>query len=226
MGWLPYSRHPRRRDTQFIDAAVSPSFTQRSAPARRLVDHSLVVFHESSKINHQGLPARCIDFNAGAIEARNETMVILRFLSLHEPARRGVRSWLRRELRPGGSRVYEKPFSLRFAGPSDYAWLPSHSRLPRERRSPDAQVDEVLDGFGASSSFRGKKLLLIIPDGTRTAPIGRLFKGLHARLSGEAARIDIIIALGTHPAMSEEAINKRLEITAEERATLWGRAGV
>lgn len=89
-----------------------------------------------------------------------------------------------------------------------------------------AQIDQVLDGFVQSHSFTGRRVLLIIPDGTRTAPVGTLFKGLYQRLAGQAAQIDIIIALGTHPAMSEEAINQRLEITAEERSGLYQKVRV
>jgi nickel-dependent lactate racemase len=95
-------------------------------------------------------------------------------------------------------------------------------QAPEGASLTDSQVDSVLDAFTGSHDFRGKRVLLIIPDGTRTAPIGQLFKGLHARIAGDAAKVDIIIALGTHPAMSDEAINKRLEITAEERAGLYG----
>lgn len=84
------------------------------------------------------------------------------------------------------------------------------------------QVDVVLDSFVQGYAFAGKKVLLIIPDGTRTAPIGQLFKGLHARLGGSVKALDLIIALGTHPAMSDAAINQRLEITAEERTNLYG----
>lgn len=81
-----------------------------------------------------------------------------------------------------------------------------------------AQVDAVLDGFVAANDLAGKRLLLVVPDGTRTAPIGTLFKGLHHRLRGVTNAIDIIIALGTHPPMSDSAINARLELTPEERA--------
>ncbi len=80
------------------------------------------------------------------------------------------------------------------------------------------QVEAVLDGFVAHYPFTGKRVLLIIPDGTRTAPIGTLFKGLHTRLHESTAKLDIVIALGTHPPMGEDAINRRLEITPEERA--------
>lgn len=92
------------------------------------------------------------------------------------------------------------------------------SSIADDGKSLDAtQVENVLDGFVEHYPFAGKRVLLIIPDGTRTAPVGALFKGLHARLHATTAGLDVIIALGTHPPMDEEAINRRLEITGEER---------
>jgi lactate racemase len=65
--------------------------------------------------------------------------------------------------------------------------------------------------------------LLIIPDGTRTAPVGLLFKTLFAQI-GEATRaLDILIALGTHQPMSEEAICERLEISPAERRSTYAK---
>ena len=78
------------------------------------------------------------------------------------------------------------------------------------------QVDAVLDAFVAAQDFAGKKLLLIVPDNTRTAPVGTIFQGLHRRLGGIAGNLDVVIALGTHPPMSEAAICRRLEISANE----------
>jgi len=60
-------------------------------------------------------------------------------------------------------------------------------------------------------------VLLIVPDATRTAPVGTMFKAIHEQVGGVSAAIDVMIALGTHQAMSEEAIEQRLEITHDER---------
>lgn len=95
-------------------------------------------------------------------------------------------------------------------------------QAPEDGSLTSGQVDAALDSFAASYPFAGKRVLLIIPDGTRTAPVGALFKGLHERLGGTVARLDIIIALGTHPPMSQEAINRRLEITPAERQEKYG----
>ena len=58
--------------------------------------------------------------------------------------------------------------------------------------------------------------MLVIPDATRTAPVGALFQALHECLGGVAARLDVMVALGTHQPMTEEAICRRLEITPEQ----------
>lgn len=81
----------------------------------------------------------------------------------------------------------------------------------------DAQIERVLDAAVQDYDFAAKRVLLVIPDHTRTAPIGRLFRGLFDRLHPRTRSLDLIIALGTHPPMTEEAICQRLEITLEDR---------
>src|SRR5205823_6408060 len=71
--------------------------------------------------------------------------------------------------------------------------------------------------------YRGKKVLVIVPDATRTAPIGTVFKSLHQQLGEVTKALDVIIALGTHQPMSEAGICKRLEMSEEERRTTFRR---
>lgn len=80
-----------------------------------------------------------------------------------------------------------------------------------------AQVAEVTSQSCPPAQYRGKRVLLIIPDGTRTAPVGLLFKTLHAQLSSVTKALDVMTALGTHQPMSEAAICLRLEISEAER---------
>jgi len=85
------------------------------------------------------------------------------------------------------------------------------------------EVQGLVDAYFDAADLAGKRLLLIVPDATRTAPVGTVFKAVHARMGQEAAALDVMIALGTHPPMSEEAICKRLEITHSERAGIYGK---
>jgi nickel-dependent lactate racemase len=79
------------------------------------------------------------------------------------------------------------------------------------------EVAEVVAQACPAADYRGKKILLIVPDATRTAPVGEVFKALHRQIAGVTGAFDVMIALGTHPAMSEEAIRERLEISRAER---------
>lgn len=85
----------------------------------------------------------------------------------------------------------------------------------------DDEVRALIARACPIENHRGQRVLLIVPDGTRTAPIGLMFKSLFAHLSGSVKKLDVMIALGTHPAMTEEAIDARLEITATERSTTY-----
>src|SRR5208282_1508032 len=84
------------------------------------------------------------------------------------------------------------------------------------------QVLEVINEACPISEYRGKKVLLIVPDATRTCPLGMLFKGIFERIGTDAAAFDVMIALGTHQPMSEEAMCSRLEISVEERHAKYG----
>lgn len=81
----------------------------------------------------------------------------------------------------------------------------------------DALKDEALDG---------KKVLFVIPDATRSMPMPTVFRAIYEHLHGRVRTLDYLIALGTHPAMSDEAIQKLLGITAEERANTYGAVGI
>lgn len=70
---------------------------------------------------------------------------------------------------------------------------------------------------------KGKRVLLIVPDNTRTAPIDVLFRVLHELLAPEVAALDVLIALGTHPPLSEEAMRRRLGVSASDRAQRYAR---
>jgi lactate racemase len=87
---------------------------------------------------------------------------------------------------------------------------------PTDGLVTEAQVADLVAKTCPAADYRGKKVLLIIPDGTRTAPIGTMFKLLFAEIGTVTAAFDVLIALGTHPPMSDAAICERLEITPDE----------
>src|SRR5213080_3171228 len=72
--------------------------------------------------------------------------------------------------------------------------------------------------LGTGHDLARKRILVIIPDGTRTAPIPLMFRLLYEQLGWRVARLDYLIALGTHPPMPDEAIDRLVGVPAAERA--------
>ncbi len=95
---------------------------------------------------------------------------------------------------------------------------PILSRVASEEHALD---EEEIAGLVADAcpeaGYHGKRVLLIVPDGTRTAPVGTVFKAIHDRVGGVTKALDVLVALGTHQPMTEEAICKRLDISEQER---------
>jgi nickel-dependent lactate racemase len=80
------------------------------------------------------------------------------------------------------------------------------------------EVRQLLAQACEGLPLEGQRILAIIPDSTRTAPIPMMFRLLYEQMGRRAARLDYLIALGTHPPMPEEAIGRLLGLAAAERA--------
>lgn len=97
------------------------------------------------------------------------------------------------------------------------------------RGSPAAYLSEeevrelVLRAFDGVE-LDGKRVLIIIPDSTRTAPIPLFFRLFHEALWGQVSALDYLVALGTHQPMSDAALNDLVGVSPEERSTIY--AGV
>jgi lactate racemase len=87
----------------------------------------------------------------------------------------------------------------------------------------DEQAREAIGEFFARNDYAGKRILLIIPDNTRSGPVGDIFKIIYDFLAGKAKAIHILVALGTHQPLTEEQICTRLGITAAERCSKYAQ---
>jgi len=54
----------------------------------------------------------------------------------------------------------------------------------------------------------GRRVLVLIPDGTRTMPMPLLFEILTGELGPRAAALDFLVALGTHQPMTDEQLSR------------------
>ncbi len=89
---------------------------------------------------------------------------------------------------------------------------------PRGQSLTEGELVEAIEKVDAAYDWLDKKVLLIVPDMTRTAPIGPVFKAFYRAIGVQCSQVDVMVALGTHPPMSEEAICERLELSHGERA--------
>src|SRR5580700_4584287 len=81
----------------------------------------------------------------------------------------------------------------------------------------DAEVREWFSRQIPLAYFRGKRVLVLVPDATRTAPLPLLYDALCSRLAGVAAQIQVLIALGTHPSMDQPQIERLLGLDERSR---------
>jgi nickel-dependent lactate racemase len=90
----------------------------------------------------------------------------------------------------------------------------------------DESIREWIARHVPIEEFRGRRVLLIVPDATRTAPLPLLFDALWDRLRPVATDLDVLIALGTHPPMSERQMCRLLGIAEDERNKLFAALGM
>lgn len=73
---------------------------------------------------------------------------------------------------------------------------------------------------GLTGQFSGARVLVLIPDHTRTVPLPLLFRIVVEALH-DAAKVTVMVALGTHLPLDDAALCRLVGITAEERATTY-----
>ena len=95
-----------------------------------------------------------------------------------------------------------------------------------DRFLTEAEVRGIFKRGLATIDTAGKKVLVILPDGTRSGPIPLCFRLFTELLGGATAKLDFMIALGTHIPMEGERLFRHLGITARERETQYAKIGL
>lgn len=85
----------------------------------------------------------------------------------------------------------------------------------------ETEIRQWFQDHVQSSEFAGKRVLLIVPDQTRTAPLALLFESLYKQIGATVAKLDVIFALGTHPPIPEELMCQLLGIDAQSRKSTY-----
>lgn len=87
--------------------------------------------------------------------------------------------------------------------------------------------EEILETLhrGLREKYHNQRVLVLIPDHTRSVPLPFLFRSLVDVLH-DARQLDFMVALGTHPPLSEESLHNLVGITAEEKGTTFKHIGL
>ncbi|MBI2421307.1 MAG: DUF2088 domain-containing protein [Candidatus Hydrogenedentes bacterium] len=77
-----------------------------------------------------------------------------------------------------------------------------------------------------SADIRGERVLFVVPDTTRSMPMAAMFRAFCDAALPVAAQVDVLIALGTHPPMPEDAIRRWFGLSEKERLVTYGKVGI
>jgi lactate racemase len=86
------------------------------------------------------------------------------------------------------------------------------------------EVREALS-TGLAGVPRDARVLVLVPDHTRTVPLPLLFRELVDVLA-HSRELEVMVALGTHPPLSEERLNALLGLDTAERAGRFGHVRI
>ena len=90
----------------------------------------------------------------------------------------------------------------------------------RTRAMTETEIRTLLAEALGAADLAGRRVLVIIPDSTRTAPVALMSEILGETLGAKVEALDYLVALGTHPAMDDAALSRLLG-----REVINGRAG-
>ncbi len=91
----------------------------------------------------------------------------------------------------------------------------------REKEIREDEVRAILQEGLPARLIKGKRVLVLTPDATRTAPLPLMIRSIHDVLSRYAAHVDYMVALGTHRPLEENEIFKLYGIEEGEKNTVY-----
>jgi nickel-dependent lactate racemase len=73
---------------------------------------------------------------------------------------------------------------------------------------PDDELRHLVAASARELAIDAKRVLIIVPDGTRTMPMPQMFRLLQEEVATRATACDYLIALGTHPFMTDDQLTR------------------
>lgn len=89
-----------------------------------------------------------------------------------------------------------------------------------ERTLAEDEVRRIIQDLFADQHVDGRHVVVLVPDGTRSAPVPLMLRLLHDELADRAGRIDVLVALGTHQPMDDDALDALVGASGVGRSRL------
>ncbi len=109
--------------------------------------------------------------------------------------------------------------STRLAG--DAYTLPATIIGSADRALSDAEIRSFIADQLLAADLDGQSVCVLVPDATRSCPLPLLLGAVHDVLHGRVSRLTVLIALGTHVAMTEQQLAHHLGFDGEQLAATY-----
>ncbi len=95
-----------------------------------------------------------------------------------------------------------------------------------DRALSEEEIEETIVRAVAGWNLDGKRVLVVVPDGTRTMPLPLFFRLLAKHLLPLVQALDFIVALGTHPYLDQAEVLRLFGLSEDERRERYAQVGL
>jgi nickel-dependent lactate racemase len=95
-----------------------------------------------------------------------------------------------------------------------------------DRTLTESEVRQIVAQAFVEHDMTGKRVLILTPDATRSAPLDLMFRVFYEAIGEKAAALDYLVALGTHMAMDEKQLQKLYGLTKKEKDGKYAKVGI
>lgn len=88
----------------------------------------------------------------------------------------------------------------------------------------EENIRKIIEAGTPAQLYDGKRVLVLTPDGTRTCPLTMMVRILREVIGGRVSQLDFMVALGTHPVLTDQEILDLYGIAADDPGLTAGRS--
>jgi nickel-dependent lactate racemase len=96
----------------------------------------------------------------------------------------------------------------------------------KDGKLSESDIRAIIKQAVDNGTFKGRKVLAVFPDHTRSGPVPVFFRAFADIIGASASKLDFLIALGTHPPMTDAMIEEHFGISSADRKGKYGRFGI